>query len=107
MTIEKLNELNKDIIKECFKLLNDKGHDYTGANEDTLANFKMVAQRTGLSPLQVWTVYFTKHADAIQTYIRKGELKSETIESRIEDAINYLLLLNGLIKEKNETIHTA
>ena len=100
MKIEDFNNLNKEMLKECFKTLDFKGHDYTGAaEEDALANFKLVAHTTGLTPLQVWSVYFHKHVDAIMTFIKKGELKSETIDSRILDAINYLLLLNGLIKE--------
>ena len=104
MTIDNFNELNKDIIRQCFKLLNDKGHDYTEAGTDALANFKLVSSRVGLSPLQVWSVYFTKHIDSLDTYIKKGELKSETIDSRIQDSINYLLLLNALVKEKENNI---
>jgi hypothetical protein len=100
MNIEKFNELNKEMMKNCYTLLNQKGHDYTNGEQDALYNFKLVATRTGLTPLQVWSVYFTKHIDAIYTYLKKGELKSEPIDSRIQDAINYLLLLNGLIKEK-------
>ena len=65
-----------------------------------MANFKLVARNTGLTPLQVWSVYFHKHIDSIMTFVKKGELKSESIDSRIHDSINYLLLLNGLIKEQ-------
>jgi hypothetical protein len=101
MTNKQLLESSGEIMKECFKLLQTKGHDYTGGDDDALANFKYVGTRTGLDPKQVWAVYFNKHVEAIFTYIKRGELKSETVESRIQDAINYLLLLNGLIQEKN------
>jgi len=105
MKVEEFNTLNKEVIVECLKLLDFKGHDYTGAaDDDALANFKLVAHTTGLTPLQVWSVYFHKHVDAIMTFVKKGELKSEKIDTRIQDAINYLLLLNGLIKENEKKL---
>jgi hypothetical protein len=99
---KQLLETSGELVKECFKLLSTKGHDYTGGDDDALANFKYVGLRTGLDPKQVWAVYFNKHIEAIFTYIKRGELKSESVESRIQDAINYLLLLNGLIKEEEQ-----
>ncbi len=100
MKTEEFNKLSKEMMIECFKILEKKGHDYTLGSNDALGNFKLIASRTGLTPLQVFSVYFLKHVDSILTYVKNGELKSETIESRIQDAINYLLLLHGLIKEK-------
>ncbi len=44
-----------------------------------------------------------KHYQAITNYVRtKGQNESEPISERIKDLINYLVLLQGLIKE-NET----
>ena len=103
MTNEKFTEISKQMMKNCFELLTYKGQDYTNGNIDVLHNFKKTASNVELTPLQVWSVYFQKHIDAIHTYIQKGELKSETIDSRIQDAINYLLLLHGLVEE-NKTI---
>lgn len=102
MNNERFSEKSKQMMKECFELLTNKGQDYTNGDVDVLRNFKKTAVNVGLTPLQVWSVYFMKHIDAIQTYIQKGELKSEPIESRIQDAINYLLLFNALIEDVKE-----
>ena len=81
--------------------INDtKGNDYAG-EEDALRNFKEQAQEYGLSPEQVWGVFFGKHLKAIQTFVRDGDVASEPIEGRIHDAILYLFLLLGLIEERS------
>lgn len=84
---------------EIIKLNNTKGHDYAG-NEDALANFKSASERLGITAEQVWAVYADKHWSAIMTYCKEGDVKSEPIEGRINDAILYLLLLKGLHQEK-------
>lgn len=89
-------------------LIDTKGREYTGGAEtgndlDTLANFKRVAERTGLTPLQVWSVYFLKHVDAICTHIGDPTRQvSEPISGRIDDARTYLGLLECLITESAE-----
>lgn len=73
---------------------------YTIGSADVLANFKRVAERTGMTPLQVWAVYFLKHVDAITTGACKPELpQAEALEGRFADAVNYLKLGWGLINE--------
>jgi hypothetical protein len=85
--------------------LNDtKGHDYAG-DEDALKNFKYDAKRikkiAANDPvLAKWYVYFSKHLDAIFTYLEEGDVKSEPIEGRIHDCILYLFLLLGLHRER-------
>jgi len=80
--------------------INDtKGHDYAG-EDDALRNFKEQAAEYGLTPEQVWGVFFGKHLKAIQTFVREGDVASEPIEGRIHDAILYLFLLLGLNQEK-------
>lgn len=96
------------------ELIDTKGREYTGGAEqgndlDTLANFKRVAERTGLNALQVWGVYFLKHVDAISTYLQDPtRAMSEPITGRIDDARTYLGLLECLlvdldpVQERNE-----
>lgn len=78
-----------------------KGREYA-SDEDTLADFKEVAEETGVTPLQCWSVYVKKHVRAIDTFVREGSLKSEPIEGRIRDVIVYHLLLLGLIVDMKE-----
>jgi len=84
-------------------LLLSKGEEYAGS-ADRLANFKRGAALTGASSLQVAFIYAAKHWDAVATFVRKdatGHVQklSEPIEGRLDDLINYCILLKALIKE--------
>lgn len=81
------------------RLLTTKGADYTRHSADRLANFKRTAAATGQSPLQVWAGLAFKHWDAILAYILTGKTESEAIEGRLDDLVNYLFLLEALVKE--------
>ena len=81
-------------------LLKLKGADYTGGNADRLNNFKDSAKLLDIDPETVWAIYFMKHIAAIMTYVKDGKVQSEKIEGRIDDAINYLYLLEGLIEDR-------
>jgi hypothetical protein len=67
-----------------------------------LANFKRGAVDAGVTPEQVWVVFFNKHLDAIKYYCRHGKVLSESLDERIDDAILYLLLLKALYHEHQE-----
>lgn len=90
----------EDLFSACRELLLVKGHDYTAGSPDRLANFKSAANVLGVSPEKILGVYLWKHLSAIFTYIDKGQLESEPIESRIVDSVNYLALLYKMVKEK-------
>lgn len=85
-------------------LLKLKGDDYTQHEIDRLSNFKRIAIASGLTTKQVWTVYFLKHIDAIMSYVKTGKEGSEPITSRLDDAINYLYLLEALIVEESSQV---
>lgn len=95
------NQLWEETNARCQGINRTKGNDYAG-DEDALRNFKEVAARTGMTPLQCWGVYFSKHIMAIETFISDGKVESEPIGGRIDDCITYLHLLHGLLKEANE-----
>lgn len=92
---EKVFDENLAIIRDIALT---KGADYSSGS-DRLSNFKENAFQLGLSPVQVWGVYASKHWNAISAYVRKGQVESEPIESRIHDEILYLFLLLGLIED--------
>lgn len=88
-------------------LLKTKGADYTQKSDDRLSNFKDVAKLLGLTPLQVWSIYWLKHVFAICTYVQTGKLESEGIMSRFLDAANYGLLGIALVEEElNQILNT-
>ncbi len=90
-------ELLEEIHLELVNLNTTKGHDYSG-DENVFSNFIRAGERRGLAPETVLGVYMDKHEDAINTYIRDGQVKSEPIEGRILDSILYRCLLLGMVR---------
>jgi hypothetical protein len=92
-----------DTINNIQDLLRVKGGEYAGS-EDRLANFKRGAALTGATPAQVLFIYLSKHYDAVATFVRdqaanvKRE-RSEPIGGRLDDIINYCILLKAMVIE--------
>ena len=94
------------LFDELFGLVieesNNKGKDYA-SREDCLANFKRQAQNLGMTPFQIWAVYFNKHIDSLNNAIKQDpqipSCHSEPISSRIVDSIAYLGLLHCLLED--------
>lgn len=104
-------KLVDESVAQMRELLIVKGGEYAGS-EDRLANFKRGAGLTGATAMQVLFIYLSKHYDAIATYIRDDAVnverpRSESIRGRVHDALNYLLLLEALIVEREEEKHNA
>jgi len=103
MTNKEFSELMEQTFKDCSKISIAKGADYTKGSQDALANFKEAGKGIEAHPMDVCWIFMNKHYQAITNYVRtKGQSESEPISERIKDLINYLVLLQGLIKE-NET----
>lgn len=99
MTFPEFDAYSKALIDECLNMRDTKGKEYAGT-KDRFDNFNRLALKCDLKRNLVWLVYFTKHMDAIESYINSGrEFSSEGIRGRIVDAITYLLLLGGMIEE--------
>lgn len=103
-----MNQLEFDVVLQetidsIKKLLSVKGGEYAGST-DRLANFKRGASLTGATPLQCLFIYLSKHYDAIATFVRDDATgvnreRSEPIDGRLDDIINYCLLAKALIRE--------
>jgi len=101
MKSEELYQLiNGELLPKCMNIMKSKGEAYSG-KEDKLGNFKRCAKLSGTSIEKAWFIYFVKHFDALSSYIRGEYNDSEPIEGRIQDLINYLFLLYGIIKEED------
>ena len=81
---------------KCRAVLDAKGRDYS---QPKRSNFVELAERLGVSAASVWAIYWQKHVCAIEAWCRTGNVKSEPLESRIIDAVNYLVLLVPLLVE--------
>lgn len=102
MTFEEFDAYTDALLAEVLKMRNTKGREYAG-NKDRFDNFNRLSDRIGISRKRIWQVYFTKHLDAIETFIRDGQTYSgEPIRGRIVDAITYLTLLAGMISEDEQ-----
>ena len=97
MSKTEFQELLAQVCAHMHDLTATKGEEYS-RDEDQLANFKRAAVEAGITPQQAWLVFFNKHLDSIKTWVRGGTL-SESIESRIDDALLYLILLRAIVKD--------
>lgn len=111
MNQERFTKLVDNTVAELRRLLVAKGGEYAGS-EDRLANFKRGAGLTGATPLQVALIYLSKHYDAVATYVRDDAAgvtrdRSEPIDGRLDDLMNYCLLTKALVEERTEERHNA
>lgn len=97
-----------EIVHETFltveRLSKLKGGEYAG-DADRLANFRRNAEAAETTMELIWRIYAAKHWDAIMQYekdIRQGRTRqrAESIESRVDDMIVYLLLFKCMIEER-------
>ena len=104
MNAEQFNKITNETYDSSAQLLLIKGGEYADT-VDRLANFKRGAALTGVTPLQCLFIYMSKHYDAVATFIRDEAAgterpRSEPIEGRLDDLINYCILAKALIADK-------
>lgn len=111
MNHTRMIQLATNTFETLLALLKVKGGEYS-SDADALANFKRGAGLTGTTPLQTMLVYMSKHYDAVATYVRDDAAgvtreRSEPIDGRLDDLMNYCLLMKALVEEQNEERHNA
>lgn len=95
------DEIVRELNEHRLKIIAAKRPEYTEGNPDVLYNFKVVAEEIGITPEQVWYVYFRKHVASISQYAKDPTKKTaEPIWERISDCINYLEILAALHAER-------
>lgn len=87
-----------EFVAQERALWGTKGDEYT-IGLDRLYNFNSVAEKLGLSPMQVWAVYAAKHFYAILNYAKTGTEGAEGIESRLADLAVYCKLARLLVRQ--------
>lgn len=105
MLEKEFQEMLRDMEETEHEIMNTKGMEYTQADlaRDRFANFYRLGKELGLDPKMVLWIYLKKHLDSIVCYIKQGkEYSNEKIQGRIHDARNYLVLLNGIIKQQEQ-----
>lgn len=93
MDVQTLRKLRTQLLTEAEQITQAKQPGYTVGRKDVLSNFKTVAERMGVTPMQAWGVYFLKHVDSIVAYAKDPKIpQGEAMVGRFADAINYLCL---------------
>jgi hypothetical protein len=101
----KVQEFIDNVLKpgaaKMLQLTESKGEEYKAGDADQFANFNRQARDLGLDRKAILMVYLSKHLDSIRNFVRLGDKAklSEPIAGRIEDAILYLYLLLGMVKD--------
>lgn len=101
---ERYDMLVEQTIEKIQSLSKLKGGEYAG-DDDRLANFRRNGSKLGLPMEVIWHTYVNKHLDAIEQYIKdilsgKTRERLESLESRCDDAIVYLILFKAMIEER-------
>ena len=110
MTSKEYEFMREKFLSETLELSDAKRIEYTEGNHETnvLWNFEHIGKTLGLTPMKVLSVYLQKHISSLLNYLKTEKVYTESIEGRIMDMINYLLLLLCMIRtykgDKNETI---
>jgi len=86
---------------DCIDLIKKKNSDYTQGHgqHDRIAHFREAAKDLDLPMLKIWQVFVRKHWATIQKFANGGVLESEPIDGRIDDVINYMVLLAAIIED--------
>ena|ERR1700676_4299803 len=99
MTFEEFDKYQAELLEQVVNMRNTKGKEYANSIS-RFANFDRLSGRLGITNIAVACVYMTKHLDSIESYIKNNQTYStESIHGRIVDAITYLTLISGMIKE--------
>ena len=111
MKREELVKEAEDVFEICKTLLRGKGAEYSKDN-NVFSVFEKCGDDLDISPLIPIKLFMDKHYSSITSYIKKivngtdvntlnSEL-SEPIDGRIQDMINYLVLLEAYIKQLSD-----
>lgn len=93
VSVQVYDDVFTHLIAEAQAIVVAKRPSYTAESEDVLANFRRIANITGLTPGQVLTVYMMKHVLSVCSSLTKSTVADpEPILGRFADAVNYLAL---------------
>lgn len=99
MTTEEFNKIVKDQLERIRGVLVKKADEYN-LEEDRLGFFKRSAAFAQETPEQALYGFLLKHLQSITDMVMSGKSYSKDLwREKITDAMNYLVLLLGLIED--------
>jgi hypothetical protein len=91
------------VFKECQDLRAAGQKEYAHNDANAIENFERGAQEVGIDRKQVLWIYMRKHYDGVVAYLKGHKSQRESVHGRIKDMIVYLVLLDAMITEDEET----
>ena len=102
MNSKTFDRIFKEQNERSEKILCGKAKEYA-QDDERLHNFKVAAALQGLTPIQALAGMMAKHTISVYDMCWSGkEYPIELWAEKITDHINYLHLLNALVREKTE-----
>ena len=100
-TKDELFHLHQVLCGEALDLMHKKNADYSGGAEDPFANFRG-SEQFGIAPELGIIVRIGDKFKRIEAFIKTGDLavKEESVRDCCVDAINYVVLMAGLLIER-------
>lgn len=97
-------EVVDDRIKKIRTILTEKNKEY-GSAGDSFHNFKTGGRMEGITPEKALKGIMLKHEVSVNDLIgwtesNPGRITLKLIDEKIGDNINYLILLEGLLRER-------
>lgn len=100
MTPDEFDAVMQAVSAQCRDTLCKKGEEYS-RNGDRLWNFKVAAAMQKVTPEKALWGMLAKHIVSLQDITdHPEEVDPATFYEKSQDAINYLILLIGLMKER-------
>ena len=99
---EILFQLQRDTFKSCEDIIKAKNADYSD-DDDPYSNFRS-ASLFGVHPAIGILLRVMDKIQRIVSFIKKDklEVKGESFEDACDDIINYMVLIKGFLKDKQE-----
>lgn len=98
MTATEFERLFEEQVERSRMVLVNKASEY--ATEDRLHNFKVAAALEGKTPEQALAGMMAKHTVSVYDMAESGlEYPISLWQEKITDHINYLFLLNAIVRE--------
>lgn len=103
MTMDFLVALHGTLCEKSREIIRQKNYDYTGDDPDIFKNFRKSEHR-GIPAEIGLLLRVDDKLGRIETFVKKRSLKvgNESVEDSVIDVINYMVLVYGIIKERNQ-----
>lgn len=103
MSLEELLKIHEETCEAGRQTMKKKNHDYTNGSTGIFDNFK-ASEVFSIHPVLGILMRTTDKFKRIETFVNKGTLavEGEGVLDAIEDSINYLILIKGIILEEQK-----